>query len=59
MEPTAPGFLTVKPCVNAGKLKSFRVEIEEYRICVKAVGKFIFLFNSKIRVSKNEFVCRR
>jgi hypothetical protein len=23
MEPTAPGFLTVKPCVNAGKLKSF------------------------------------
>ena len=59
MELTAQKFLTLKPRVNAGKLKSFRVEIEEYLMCVKAVGKFIFLFNSKIRVSKTESVCRR
>lgn len=59
MEPTAPGFLIMRPCVNAGKLKVFRVEIEEDLICIKAVGKFIFLFNSKIRVSKTESVCRR
>ena len=59
MELTVPGFLIVKPCVNVGKQASFRAEIEEDLMCVKAVGKFIFLFNSKIRVSKTESVCRR
>lgn len=47
MEPTAPGFLIVKPCVNTGKLTSFPSRNPEGSMRVNAVGTHHFSFQQQ------------